>query len=91
MQTVTSAPTLREEQFQNRGFWALVATQFQGAFNDNLYRYIITFYMLSLFRTVPDNEAPYLYLGYFPPSTFVPAFAAFLFWAALHSISAIPP
>ncbi|MCP4639618.1 MAG: MFS transporter [bacterium] len=30
-----------------RGFWALIFTQFQGAFSDNLYRFIIVFMMLE--------------------------------------------
>ena len=31
-----------------RGFWALNATQFQGAFNDNAFKLIITFFMVHL-------------------------------------------
>jgi acyl-[acyl-carrier-protein]-phospholipid O-acyltransferase / long-chain-fatty-acid--[acyl-carrier-protein] ligase len=79
MQNRVSTPPLREDQFKKRGFWALVATQFQGAFNDNLYQYIIIFYLLSLFRDVPQGAEEYRYFGYWPASTFVPAFANFLF------------
>lgn len=35
-----------------KGFWALIATQFQGAFNDNLYRFVIVFYMIHHYATV---------------------------------------
>lgn len=31
------------------GFWALVATQFQGAFNDNAFKMLITLHLLNLF------------------------------------------
>lgn len=34
------------------GFWALVVTQAQGAFSDNLYRWIIVYWMLA---QVPDD------------------------------------
>ncbi|MCC6486107.1 MAG: hypothetical protein IT364_01285, partial [Candidatus Hydrogenedentes bacterium] len=29
--------------YDARGFWSLVVTQFQGAFNDNMYRYMLVF------------------------------------------------
>ncbi len=79
METRTSSPAMREDQFNKRGFWALVVTQFQGAFNDNLYQYIIIFYLLSLFRGASEDATAYLYFGRWPASTFVPAFATFLF------------
>jgi acyl-[acyl-carrier-protein]-phospholipid O-acyltransferase/long-chain-fatty-acid--[acyl-carrier-protein] ligase len=31
-----------------RGFWSLIATQFQGAFSDNLLRYFVTFLILAM-------------------------------------------
>jgi acyl-[acyl-carrier-protein]-phospholipid O-acyltransferase / long-chain-fatty-acid--[acyl-carrier-protein] ligase len=34
--------------YSPRGFWALIATQFQGAFNDNAYRFVIVFFLLGL-------------------------------------------
>ena len=34
--------------WDKRGFWALIATQFQGAFNDNAYRWIITYYLFDV-------------------------------------------
>ncbi len=33
-----------------QGFWALVVTQFQGAFNDNAFQTLITLYLLNVFH-----------------------------------------
>ena len=44
-----------EDKGMLRGFWALIATQFQGAFNDNLYRFLIVFYILGKYS--PGDEA----------------------------------
>lgn len=68
-----------ERVFNPRGFWALMVTQFQGAFNDNLYQWVITFYLLVSFKTFSGNNGDYLYFGRFTADTFVPAFATFLF------------
>lgn len=72
------APVNQDDQFNKRGFWALMATQFQGAFNDNLYQWVITFYLLGMFKIGSGGEE-HLYLGRFTADTFVPAFATFLF------------
>lgn len=79
MQTQASPLRTMEGDYNKGGFWALIVTQFQGAFNDNLYQYVIIFYLLSLFRPVLETDATYLYLGRFEASVFVPAFATFLF------------
>lgn len=42
-----------------RGFWALIGTQFQGAFNDNLYRFLIVFYMTALYGTAGAEGDPF--------------------------------
>lgn len=68
-----------DQAYKKGGFWSLMATQFQGAFNDNLYQWVITFYLLAQFSTTSRDAETYLYLGRFPASTFVPAFATFLF------------
>lgn len=34
--------------FSMRGFWALIATQFQGAFNDNLFKFLIIYFLVGL-------------------------------------------
>lgn len=31
-----------------RGFWALIVTQFQGAFNDNLFKFLIVYFLVAL-------------------------------------------
>lgn len=36
-----------EIRYQARGFWALVVTQFQGAFNDNVYQWLIIFSLIA--------------------------------------------
>ncbi len=79
MEQTKQKATFLDPVHKKSGFWALMATQFQGAFNDNLYQWVITFYLLSLFPTVSGSTETYLYLGRFPASTFVPAFATFLF------------
>ncbi|MBI4558102.1 MAG: MFS transporter, partial [Candidatus Hydrogenedentes bacterium] len=44
-----------------RGFWALIATQFQGAFNDNLFKWIIVFLMLDVAARVrPDLSTDWI-------------------------------
>ncbi len=40
------APVL-EADYRPRGFWALVVTQFQGAFNDNVYQWLIVFSLIA--------------------------------------------
>ena len=41
-----------------RGFWALIATQFQGAFNDNAFKYIIILFLLRFYLgTNVEDEA----------------------------------
>jgi len=39
----------RPEERSSGGFWALVATQFQGAFNDNAFKMLMTLYLLNVF------------------------------------------
>lgn len=65
-----------EQSFNRRGFWALIVTQFQGAFNDNLYQYLIIFFLLSSYRQAGGGE---LVFGRFDPEDFVPSFATLLF------------
>jgi len=38
------------------GFWALVVTQFQGAFNDNAYKWLITFFLVDLLGKTAAQE-----------------------------------
>jgi acyl-[acyl-carrier-protein]-phospholipid O-acyltransferase / long-chain-fatty-acid--[acyl-carrier-protein] ligase len=39
--TVSDAPTEVETHSNHRGFWALIATQFQGAYSDNILRNLL--------------------------------------------------
>lgn len=40
-----------------RGFWALNITQFQGAFNDNAYKFLIIYFLLHLYMGESQDEA----------------------------------
>jgi len=40
-----------------RGFWALFATQFQGAFNDNLFQYLVIYFLVALATVGIDDAA----------------------------------
>ena len=42
-------------QYRPRGFWALVVTQFQGAFNDNVYQWLIVFSLIATLSATPDG------------------------------------
>ncbi|HOC74074.1 MAG TPA: hypothetical protein PKL54_14765, partial [Candidatus Hydrogenedentes bacterium] len=42
-----SGQTAVMDAYPRRGFWGLFATQFQGAFNDNLFQYIIVYFLLE--------------------------------------------
>ncbi len=66
--------------YNARGFWSLIGMQFQGAFNDNLYRYLIIFYLLNLARLQKESMAPDAtnMLG-LDPNDVVPAMATVLF------------
>lgn len=41
----------------NRGFWALIVTQFQGAFSDNALKTLVTFIGLNLAATTRQRES----------------------------------
>ena len=46
-----------------RGFWSLVATQFQGAFNDNAYKNLIVFIILGTAIEKADRDRLVLVAG----------------------------
>ncbi|NLN93645.1 MAG: AMP-binding protein [Candidatus Hydrogenedens sp.] len=75
-QSITPAAKRR---FRPGGFWALMATQFQGAFNDNLYQWVIVYYLLALATQSTGTSEGSLIFGKFTADTFVPSFATFLF------------
>lgn len=37
------------------GFWALFATQFQGAFNDNLFKFLVIYFLVGLYAQGADD------------------------------------
>ena len=43
MNTSVSGSDRSRRTYSAKGFWSLVVTQFQGAFNDNLYRYVMVY------------------------------------------------
>lgn len=51
--SIVSQQSISEASFDRPGFWALIAMQFQGAFNDNCYRMLIVLFLpLAL---MPDD------------------------------------
>ncbi len=44
-----------EIRYQARGFWGLVVTQFQGAFNDNVYQWLIVFSVIATMKSGLDG------------------------------------
>ena len=50
--TLTALP----ERPWKRGFWSLFLTQFQGAFNDNAFKFLVTFLILSLGFTTEQRD-----------------------------------
>ncbi len=54
---MVQAPHGGETRQSLRGFWALIATQFQGAFNDNAFKLIIVLYLLRQASAAPGGQA----------------------------------
>lgn len=57
--TINHAPVRADKSNYKRGFWALMATQVQGAFSDNLFRWVIVFFLLRHAAEL-SGEAPTL-------------------------------
>jgi len=53
-ETPTEAPPLASSR--ERGFWSLIATQFQGAFSDNVFRVLVIFLVINVSFS-PFSEA----------------------------------
>ncbi|HNT86386.1 MAG TPA: MFS transporter, partial [Candidatus Hydrogenedentes bacterium] len=81
MESVQRAHGPSGGQFNRGGFWALIVTQFQGAFNDNLYQFVIIFFLLSLATSTPVEATDWYgkLVGLFGTKDFVYAFASFIF------------
>ena len=45
MAIAAPAHPVADERFDAKGFWALIATMFQGAFNDNAYKLVLIYYL----------------------------------------------
>src|SRR5258708_21156307 len=56
-------PELSVSRSWRRGFWSLVATQFQGAFNDNAYKNLIVFIILGTAIEKADRDRLVLVAG----------------------------
>ena len=60
MTTTDPAPqptlTTASGESWKRGFWSLFLTQFQGAFNDNAFKFLVTFLVLSLGFTTDERD-----------------------------------
>ena len=55
------------------GFWSLFLTQFQGAFNDNAFKFIVIFMVLG--KATADNWAPLVGFVFAVPFILFSAFA----------------
>jgi acyl-[acyl-carrier-protein]-phospholipid O-acyltransferase/long-chain-fatty-acid--[acyl-carrier-protein] ligase len=58
-------PTVRETASMawRKGFWSLIATQFQGAFNDNALKYLVIFLIIGTNLSPQEEESKVLLVG----------------------------
>src|SRR5580698_8168577 len=57
-------PLIREPNGKWRsGFWSLIATQFQGAFNDNALKFLVIFLIVGTNLSPEDEENKVLLIG----------------------------
>lgn len=76
----THGPSVTEASFNRLGFWALIVTQFQGAFNDNVFRFLIVFFLVGLLHAAGDIDGAYDVFGIaIGKEDFVYSFATFIF------------
>ncbi len=54
-QRAQGSGSVSEAEFRPKGFWALIATQFQGAFNDNVFQWLITFSLIATLKGTHDS------------------------------------
>jgi acyl-[acyl-carrier-protein]-phospholipid O-acyltransferase / long-chain-fatty-acid--[acyl-carrier-protein] ligase len=55
--------TLESGQKWQRGFWALIATQFQGAFNENALKFLVIYLILALEKDKAQRDQLELLVG----------------------------
>jgi hypothetical protein len=49
-------PRLRTRPAGLSGFWCLFATQFQGAFSDNLYKFLVTYLVIGMGLSTEERD-----------------------------------
>ncbi|HMP84258.1 MAG TPA: MFS transporter, partial [Verrucomicrobiota bacterium] len=54
--TLHTSPTPPERTGNGRGFWALFATQFQGAFSDNVNKFLVTFLIVGMGLSLESRD-----------------------------------
>ncbi len=57
IETMPASPTPQRWQ---RGFWSLIATQFQGAFNDNALKFLVIYLVVEM--NLPDKQRDFFVL-----------------------------
>ncbi|HEV2964046.1 MAG TPA: acyl-[ACP]--phospholipid O-acyltransferase, partial [Candidatus Angelobacter sp.] len=62
---------LMEESKWRSGFWSLIATQFQGAFSANAFRYLLTYMILGMALALPSRDKLVAMVGLFFSVPFV--------------------
>ncbi len=58
-----SSPEPCENRLWRRGFWSLIATQFQGAFSANAFRYLLTYMILGMALTRDREDKSIAMIG----------------------------
>src|SRR5215475_10385626 len=58
----TSSPNEREKKWR-LGFWSLIVTQFQGAFNDNVLKFFVIFMILGTNPTPAEQDSLVFFIG----------------------------
>src|SRR5436309_1736060 len=59
----SSSPGPFEDRPWRRGFWSLIATQFQGAFSANAFRYLLTYMILGMALTRDREDKSIALIG----------------------------
>jgi len=67
-----------ECKMNGRGFWALIATQFQGAFNDNAFKVIVVFLLPLMAKDTQYPTTAIAFLIFNLPFLMLPSYAGFL-------------
>jgi acyl-[acyl-carrier-protein]-phospholipid O-acyltransferase / long-chain-fatty-acid--[acyl-carrier-protein] ligase len=71
MSTDQNAPALEPGQRWQRGFWSLIATQFQGAFNENALKFLVIYLVLALEKDTATRDRLELLVGVLFAAPFV--------------------